>query len=195
MSQRYPLLPVLRWRLWPSQPEPSTMELQFSVCLWYLEASLWRVTTPHWPFKVLVHYLQLTHSLFTLFVWKFLWWSKSCHDVCRVSVIFNPRRACTARVTVLNICLPVCLSVTTFSVTTRNKPAKKWHQRVQRYTGYVAIFVKVLRSKVMAWKPSQQANVLISTGFPRPTARSMYFDSIRSHNEGRVSIPACYLIL
>ena len=47
----------------------------------------------------------------------------------------------------------VCLSVTTFSATTRNKAAKKRYQRVQYYTGLIlkmAIFVKVLRSKVMA---------------------------------------------
>ena len=46
----------------------------------------------------------------------------------------------------------VCLSVTTFSATTRKKPAKKQHQRFQRYTGFIckmAIFVKVLRFKAM----------------------------------------------
>ena len=74
--------------------------------------------------------------------------------------------ACAARVTVVGLC--VCVSVTTFSATMRNKPAKKRHQRVQRYTGFIlkmAIFVKVLRSKVMA---SQQAQLVISTGLPRP---------------------------
>jgi hypothetical protein len=47
----------------------------------------------------------------------------------------------------------VRLSVTTFSATTRNKAAKKRYQRVQCHTGLIlkmAIFVKVLRSKVMA---------------------------------------------
>ena len=46
--------------------------------------------------------------------------------------------------------LSVRLSVTTFSATTRNKAAKK---RCQCHTGLIlkiAIFVKVLRSKVMA---------------------------------------------
>ena len=77
----------------------------------------------------------------------------------------KPSRACTARA------WSVCLSVTKFSATTHNKPAKKRHQRVQRYTGFMfkmAIFVKLLCSKVMAWKPSEQANMLISTGLPRP---------------------------
>ena len=71
----------------------------------------------------------------------------------------DPRRACAARVTVLGLSfrlsvrLSVCLSVTTFSATTRNKAAKKRYQRVQYHTGLIlkmAIFVKVLRSKVMA---------------------------------------------
>ena len=73
--------------------------------------------------------------------------------------IINPRRACAARVTVLglsfrpSVCLSVCLSVTTFSATTRNKAAKKRYQRVQYHTGLIfkmAIFVKALRSEVMA---------------------------------------------
>ena len=51
------------------------------------------------------------------------------------------------------VCPSVVLSVTTFSATTRNKAAKKRYQRVQCHTGLIlkmAIFVKVLRSKVMA---------------------------------------------
>ena len=47
----------------------------------------------------------------------------------------------------------VRLSGTTYSGTTRNKAAKKRYQRVQCHTGLIfkiAIFVKVLRSKVMA---------------------------------------------
>ena len=74
-----------------------------------------------------------------------------------MAAFINPRRACAASVTVLGLCLSVCLSVvlsvTTFSATTRNKAAKKRYQRVQCYTGLIfkmAIFVKVLRSKVMA---------------------------------------------
>ena len=60
----------------------------------------------------------------------------------------------------------VCLSVTTFSATTRNKPAKKQHQRVQRYTGFISkMAIFVYKNKGMAWKPSQEANMLIITGF------------------------------
>ena len=64
-------------------------------------------------------------------------------------LLINPRRACAARVGRPS----VCLSVTTFSATTRNKAAKKRYQRVQCHIGLIlkmAIFVKVLRSKVMA---------------------------------------------
>ena len=48
---------------------------------------------------------------------------------------------------------------------------KKRHRQVQRYTGLflnLAIFIKALCSRVMVWKSSQQANMLISTGLPRP---------------------------
>ena len=65
--------------------------------------------------------------------------------------VINPWRACAARVTVLGLC--VCLSVTTFSDATCNETAKKRYQRVQCHTGFIfkmAIFVKMLRSKVMA---------------------------------------------
>ena len=89
------------------------------------------------------------------------------HCILLLQVINPRRRACAARVTVVVLC--VCLSVTTFSATTRNKQAKKRHQRVQRYAGFIlklAIFLKVPRSKVMALKPSEQANMQISTGCP-----------------------------
>ena len=62
----------------------------------------------------------------------------------------------------------VRLSVITFSATTRSKATKKRYQRVQCHTGLIlkmAIFVKLLRSKVMAWKPSQQANMLMSMAY------------------------------
>ena len=45
----------------------------------------------------------------------------------------------------------VCLSVSTFSATTRNGTTKERYQKVQRYTGLIlklANFVKVLRSRL-----------------------------------------------
>ena len=67
----------------------------------------------------------------------------------------NPRRARAARVTVLGplVFLSVCLSLTTFSATTRNETTKERYQKVQRYTGLIldlAIFVKAMRLTVMA---------------------------------------------
>ena len=50
--------------------------------------------------------------------------------------IINPRRACAARVTVLDR-LSVCLSVTTFSATTRNETKKERYQQIHRYTGFI----------------------------------------------------------
>ena len=51
------------------------------------------------------------------------------------------------------VCPVVRLSVTTFSATPHNKLGEKRYQQVQRNTGFIlkiAIFVAVLRSKVMA---------------------------------------------
>ena len=92
----------------------------------------------------------------------------------------------------------VCLSVVCLlpcSATMRNKPAKERHQRVQRYTAFIfkmAIFVKVLHAKVRT-TTSQYANKHrpTSTG----SSRSVYLEGARNHNEGRVSTPACYLLL
>ena len=61
------------------------------------------------------------------------------------AAIINPRRACAARVISTSAAAPeiyppcvvrpsVCLSVTTFSATTRNETTKQRYQRVHRYT-------------------------------------------------------------
>ena len=70
--------------------------------------------------------------------------------------MFNPRRACAARVTVVVLCVRLfvrpSLSVTTFSATVRNKAANKRYQRVRRNTGLISKiqnFAKILCSKVM----------------------------------------------
>ena len=59
----------------------------------------------------------------------------------------------------VSVCPPVCCLV---SAATRNKTAKKRYQRVQYRTDFI------FNSEVMARKPSEQANILISTGLPRP---------------------------
>ena len=113
--------------------------------------------------------------------------------LCFLILVINPQRACSAGVTVYT--WSVCLSVTTFSATLRNKQVKKQHQWVQRCIGFIfrmAIFVKVPHSEVMTWKPSEQANLLItSTG----CACSVDVCGTRSHNKQRVSTPAFYLLM
>ena len=73
--------------------------------------------------------------------------------------IFNPRRACAARVTVLglcvclSVCLFVCLSVDDYSRTTGYEAAYERYQQLQCYKGMknnVAILLKRLRSRDMA---------------------------------------------
>ena len=47
------------------------------------------------------------------------------------------------------------------------------------------ILLKVLRLKVTAWKPSKQANTLISFSLPRPgSARFVLHGRIRSYTKG-----------
>ena len=81
--------------------------------------------------------------------------------------IFNPRRACAARVTVLgSVCVYVCLSVKshlTYGASVRPENAEN---AVTYSTGnkgqkFVAIFLKLLRSRVMARNMSKKANMLI----------------------------------
>ena len=85
---------------------------------------------------VYIHTLQgvcLVFSLLYCTVYT-LWWCTG-----RCTCVINPRRASAARVTVLGLSfrLSVCLSVTTFSATTRNKVAKKQYQQVQYHTGLI----------------------------------------------------------
>ena len=74
-----------------------------------------------------------------------------------INWLINLRRACAARIAVgssLRACVCVCLSVTTFSATTRNEAAKYGYVPAsllqQRLDLKKAIFVKLWRSKVMA---------------------------------------------
>ena len=109
--------------------------------------SLWCVTTKNYLTGVTV---AISQHICALSDFSHVYIS---HGVGSLSGV--PPRACAARVTsVIPSVRPfVCLSVTTFSATTRNKAANKRYQRVQYHTGLIykmAIFVKVLRSKVMA---------------------------------------------
>ena len=67
--------------------------------------------------------------------------------------IINPRRACAARVTVVGLCLSVCLCVDDYSRTTGYEAAYERYQQLQYYKGMknnVAILLKRLRSRDMA---------------------------------------------
>ena len=77
--------------------------------------------------------------------------------------IINLRRACAARVMELGEKVCMCVSVTTFSATTRNKLAKSntngWLDfEFGNFTEF---------KKIMICKPSQQANVPITFRLPQ----------------------------
>ena len=77
---------------------------------------------------------------------------------------------------VLSFCLSVCLSVTTFSAATSKKTANKRYELVQYHTGFIfkiAFFLKMLRSKSYGVKQSEEANMQISTGLPRPALHAL----------------------
>ena len=68
------------------------------------------------------------------------------------------------------VCQCVCVSVATYSRTTRNKAVKKQYQRVQCHTGLIykqVIFV----NPVMARNTS---NMLMSTASPRPVFAALH---------------------
>ena len=87
--------------------------------------------------------------------------------------VVNPRRACAVRVTVLGLC--VCYHV---FATTHNKPAKKRHQSVQNGSSHKKYCVLKL------WCDPKTKST-----------SSVYLQGTINHNEGRVSTPACYLLL
>ena len=87
----------------------------------------------------------------------------------------------------------VCLhlSVTTFSATTRNKAANNWYQLVRHYTGLilnVAIFVKILRSKVMPLEPSEQSNMLMSLSSPALLSHTFEINEARQLLDRQLSV-------
>ena len=85
--------------------------------------------------------------------------------MCNMHTVINPRRACAARVTFR---LSVCLSVTTFSATTRNKAAKKRYQRVQYHTGLIFDFRKSTAFKSYGLKTKRTSQYANKHGLPRP---------------------------
>ena len=89
-----------------------------------------------------------------------------------------------------------CLSVTTFSATTRNKAAKKRYQRVQCHTGLIlkiAIFVKVYTAfKSYGLKTKRTSQYANEHGLPRPdSARFEHDGSSRSNTKGEYAVLVC----
>ena len=71
--------------------------------------------------------------------------------LCDVYCIVNPRRACAARVTVLGSCVCVCLSAPFRPLRVKVSPENDTNASSrQDKENKLAIFLKMLRSKVMA---------------------------------------------
>ena len=71
----------------------------------------------------------------------------------------------------------VYLSVTTFSAATSNKTANKRYEWVQCHTGFIlkiaGFFCKNAAFESYGVKQSEEANMQISTGLPRPALRTL----------------------
>ena len=106
-------------------------------------------------------------------------------------LLIKPRRACAARVTVLGlcVCLSVCLSVYDYSRTTGYGAAYERYQQLQWYKGMknnVAILLKRLCSRDMAWKQAKKPICVMSTGLPWPGLA-------RSAHRGRINLLRGYV--
>ena len=101
--------------------------------------------------------------------------------------VINPRRACAARVIVVVLC--VCLFVSDYSRTTGYEAAYERYQQLQCYKGkkkIVAISLKRLRSRDMAWKHAKKSICKMSTGLPR-------LGIARSAHRGRMKLLRGYV--
>ena len=101
-------------------------------------------------------------------------------------LIFNPQRACAGRVTVvvLCVCVSVCLSTTILAL----QATRRLMSDTNSFSSYkgmknnVAILLKRLRSRDMAWKQAKKPICIMSTGLhvPRPgLARSAHCGRIK----------------
>ena len=74
------------------------------------------------------------------------------------------------------VILSVCLSVTTFSATTSNKTTNKRYEWVQCHTDFIlkiAFFCKNAAFEGYGVKQSEEANMQIRTGLPRPALHTL----------------------
>ena len=94
----------------------------------------------------------------------------ACPIMLSITLVINPRCACAAKVRSVSPSVrpsvrpSVCLSVTTFSATTRNKAAKKRYQRVQYHTG-LSDFRKSTAFKSYGLKTKRTSQLLMSMAY------------------------------
>ena len=91
----------------------------------------------------------------------------------------------------LFVCLSVCLSVDDYSRTTGYEAAYERYQQLQCYKGMknnVAILLKRLRSRDMAWKQAKEPICKLALAYLDSSA---YLGGARNCTAGRVSTPAC----
>ena len=108
-----------------------------------------------------------------------------------VFVVVNPQRACAGKVTVLGLCisLSVCLSVTVILLPRamqRTIGNTNGFSATQVTKNKKAIFLKLLRSKVMAWNSSEKASMLMSTCFLRPVCSRYEINKARQLLDGQL---------
>ena len=112
--------------------------------------------------------MEYNYISWSIIIYNSHYWShrivNACTEIYRATLllnIINSRRACAARVTVvvLSVCLSVRLSVRASSSTTGYEAGNEWHQRVvnnEEMDKNVAIFLKRLRTRDMAWKQAKK---------------------------------------
>ena len=126
------------------------------------------------------------HSTHAFAICSIIMYARAVDLEMYVLIFINPRCACTARVTVLGLSfrLSVCLSVC-YHIFCHYMYAQGGQKAIP--TGSVphwlnlkmAIFVKVLRSKLMAKRTSQYAN---EHGLPRPDSARFEHGEGSTHN-------------
>ena len=100
-------------------------------------------------------------------------------------VFINPRRACAARVTVVVFCLSVCYHVFRRYIRAKRRPISD----TNGFSATLALFLKQrFFGKNAAFesygvKQSEEANMQISTGLPRPALRTLEAPKVAMQGE------------
>ena len=117
--------------------------------------------------------------------------------LCPCAVI-NPRRACAARVTVVgSVCVCVCLllDISLLECLFVSQTMRRT-QRAMKYERFSLTVAELQPSSIVRLMHSQPFffAAACQTYLDR-AACSVYLEGIKGQNEGRVSTPACYLLL